>query len=107
MDDVDDTDRRWDELTDGLSGLTSKLRDTYRTVADEDGPTEDEIRDALRTLAGAWGQVSESVAVALRDPAVKDHLKRAAESLAVAVSAGLSELHTAADPDETTDGGPG
>jgi hypothetical protein len=85
-------DESWTELTDELLALTNKLRTTYRRVADESGPTEEEIRRALGTLAGAWSQLAGSVSEAVADPEVRAHLRRAGGSFVSAVTAGLGEL---------------
>lgn len=72
--------------------LKNRLADTYRRVANDHGPTEDEIREAFATLAGAWDQVAESVTTALKDPDVQEKLKDAAGSFATAFGATMSEL---------------
>lgn len=82
----------WSDLTDDLLGLTDRLRGTYRRVADETGPSEAEVREAFTTLAGAWNQLAGAVGVAIQDQEVRDHLKKAASSLANAVAASLSEF---------------
>ncbi len=89
---TDPTSRPWDDLTEDLLGVTERLKAGYRRVADESGPTEEEIRDALRTLGAAWNQVAGSVGEVIRDEEVRTHLKRAASSLADAVGATLSEI---------------
>lgn len=72
--------------------LKDRLSDTYRRVADDHGPTEEEIRQALSTLAGAWDQVAESVTTALQDPDVREKLKTAASSFAAAFGNTISEF---------------
>ena len=88
----DDTKDPWDTVSTELSALGDRLRQTYRAVASEDGPTEDEIKGALSTLAGAWSQVAGSLSSALQDPATRAHLKKAAGSLAAALSTTISDL---------------
>lgn len=75
-----------------LGALGNRIRDTYRRVASEDGPTEDEIKQALATLAGAWGHVAGSVSAALEDEEVKYRLRQAAGSFASALGATITEL---------------
>ncbi|MEA1903081.1 MAG: hypothetical protein U9N56_06105 [Actinomycetota bacterium] len=82
----------WDTVTSEFGGLGQRLKDTYRQVADDHGPTEEEIKGAFSTLAGAWDQVAESVTTALQDPQVREQLKDAASSLATALGATISEL---------------
>lgn len=79
-------------MTNRFGELGNRLRSTYRKVADEQGPSEDEIKGAFATLAGAWDQIAESVSDILRDPETRDGLKRAAGSLASALGSTLSDL---------------
>lgn len=82
----------WKAVTGELGELRGRIRDTYRRMADDHGPTEEEIKEAFVTLAGAWDQVAESVTTALRDPDVRDKLRSAASSFANAVGVTFSEL---------------
>ena len=82
----------WDEVTNELGSLGNRLRDTYRKVADERGPSEEEIKDAFSTLLNAWDQVSESVSTALNDPETREHLKQAASSFASALGNTMSGI---------------
>lgn len=84
----------WDAVSDELGDLKDRLADAYRKVANDHGPTEDEIREAFATLAGAWDQVAESVTTALRDPGVRDKLKTAAATFASALGTTVTELGT-------------
>lgn len=79
-------------MTNRFGELGNRLKSTYRKVADEQGPSEDEIKGAFATLAGAWDQIAESVSDILRDPETRDGLKRAAGSLASALGSTLSDL---------------
>jgi hypothetical protein len=82
----------WDDVTYRFGELGHRLKATYRKVADEQGPSEDEIKGAFATLAGAWDQIAESVSDILRDSETRDGLKRAANSLASALGSTLSDL---------------
>ena len=82
----------WETVTTEFAALKIRLADTYRRVANDHGPTEDEIREAFATLAGAWDQVAESVTTALKDPDVQEKLKDAAGSFATALGVTMSEL---------------
>jgi hypothetical protein len=82
----------WDDVTDRFGELGDRLKSTYRKVADEHGPTEEELKGAFATLAGAWDQVAESAADILRDPGTREGLKKAASSLATALGSTLSQL---------------
>jgi hypothetical protein len=94
----------WDVVADEFSGLSQRLKATYRKVADEDGPTEEQILDAISTLKGAWEQVAGAVTSAIQDPEMREQLKSAAGSLAIAVGTTVSELNKelkrTADADE-------
>jgi hypothetical protein len=72
--------------------LGDRLKDTYRRVAADRGPSEDDIKGAFATLVGAWDQVAESVTSALRDPVAREHLKKAASSFATALGSTISDL---------------
>jgi hypothetical protein len=82
----------WSNVSAELSSLGDRLRQTYRRVASEDGPTEDEIKSALATLAGAWDQVAASLSTALNDPETRAHMKKAAGVFAAALGATVSDL---------------
>lgn len=82
----------WAAVSGEVGELKGRLADTYRRVANDHGPSEDEIKEAFATLAGAWDQVAESVTTALRDPGVREKLKSAASSFADAFGATLSQL---------------
>ncbi len=79
-------------MTDDFGGLGQQLKDTYRSVAKDRGPSDDEIKQAFSTLAGAWSQVAESVSTVLTDPDIRQQLKEAASSLATALGATITEL---------------
>lgn len=82
----------WDTVGTEFRKLGHRLRETYRQVADDTGPAEDDVREALATLAQAWGQVAGSVGEALRDPEVRENLKAAATSFAGALGSTISDL---------------
>lgn len=82
----------WTRFHDEFGALGNRLRDTYRSVASDAGPSEEEIKDALGTLAGAWNQVAGSVSSALQDPEVRERLKEAAGAFAAAVGRTISDL---------------
>lgn len=90
-DELNDPGQPWSELTDDIIGLAERVKATYRRVADETGPSEDEIRQAFSTLAGAWNQMAGSVGAAFQDEDVRHHLRKAGSSLLDAIGATLSE----------------
>lgn len=82
----------WSTFHDEFGDLGERIKETYRKVASEDGPSEEEIKEAFGTLIGAWDQVAGSVSTALQDPEVRARLKTAASSFATAVGTTISEL---------------
>lgn len=84
----------WHTANQELTGLARRLRETYRSVADDSGPSEEEVRSAFTTIISAWSQVAGSVGAALQDPEVKGHLKSAVGALASALGATISGLGT-------------
>lgn len=82
----------WTTFQEEWTELGDQLKDTYRRVANEDGPTEEEIKEALGTLAGAWNQVAGSVSAALDDPEVRQRIKDAGSAFATAVGRTISGL---------------
>ena len=82
----------WDDVTSEFGSLGDRLKETYRKVASDRGPSEEEIKGAFATLLGAWDQVAESVTTALQDPETRDHLKEAASSFAAALGETVSGL---------------
>jgi hypothetical protein len=82
----------WDTVSSEFGSLGDRLKTTYRRVASDKGPSEEEIKEAFTTLVGAWDQVAESVSTALRDPETREHLKKAASSFAAALGTTISDL---------------
>jgi hypothetical protein len=82
----------WSTFHEEFGGLGDRLKDTYKRVAAEGGPSEEEIKDAFGTLLGAWDRVAESMSTALQDPEVREKLKDAASCFAAAVGNTISEL---------------
>lgn len=94
-------------MSEQLSSLGKKLRDTYKQTVEEDGPDEAEIKAALRTLGSAWERVVQAVGTAARDEQVRDNMKGAATGFFEAVGAAFSELgaelHRSSASDETVE----
>jgi hypothetical protein len=87
-----DDNGAWAELTDEILALGSRLRQTYAETVDGKGPTEEEVRQALSTLGRAWNHMAGAFGVAIQDREVRQHLRRAAGSLASAVATTLEEF---------------
>ena len=79
-------------MTEQLSSLGRKLRDTYQQSMTESPPDQDEIKAALRTLGNAWEKVAQAVGAAARDEEVRANMKSAATGFFEAVGAAFSEL---------------
>lgn len=75
-----------------MGELGARLKETYKSIADEKGPTEEEIRQAVSTLAGVWDQVSSSMSAVLADPELRRKLKVTAASLAAALEDTIGEV---------------
>jgi hypothetical protein len=82
----------WDTVSSDFSSLGDRLKDTYRKIASEGGPSEDELKGAFATLVGAWDQVAASVSSALNDPDTRAHLRKAASSFAAALGTTITDL---------------
>lgn len=91
----------WTTFHGEFTELGDQLKDTYRKVSSDGGPSEDEIKDAFGTLAGAWNQVAGSVSSALQDPEVRQKLKDAGGAFATAIGRTISELGDELRDDET------
>lgn len=87
-----DPDSSWSELTDQAIALGDQLKHTYRRVADESGPSEEEIRQAFATLGAAWSQIAGSIGVALSDEAVRNQARQAGLALWTAISSSLTPM---------------
>jgi hypothetical protein len=96
----------WDAVTAEWAELKERLRRTYRDLASDDAPTEEEIKNALATLAGAWDQVAASFSSAMADPETRSQLKKAAGSLAAALGATVTGLGKELDTRDNTDDRP-
>ena len=96
----------WDAVTLEWTALKDRLRDTYRDLASDEGPSEEEIKAALATLAGAWDQVAASFSAAMGNPDTRAQLKKAAGSLATALGATVSGLGEEIRRPEESDGQP-
>jgi len=82
----------WDEIGSRWASLGEKLVARYRDLADEDGPSPDEVRSALRTIGDAAQKVVAGVGSAMQDPDVRNQVKAATGSLVTALSQVLSDL---------------
>ena len=72
--------------------MGDKLREQYKELVGDEGPSEDQVRDALKTLGTAVQSVVESVGAALRDPEVRSQVKEAAAGFASAVGQTFNDL---------------
>lgn len=91
-DPTQDPEDPWAEAGRRWTSIGDKLRGTYRELAREEGPSEDDIRRALDTLGEAARAVADSVGSAMRDPDLRQQVKDAAASLVTAVGQTFSQL---------------
>lgn len=82
----------WSEASQRWSSIGDKLKDRYREMSGEDGPSEDQVRLALETLGDAARAVADSVGSAMKDPAVREQVKDAAASFVTALGQTFSQL---------------
>lgn len=68
------------------------MKDRYRDVVGETGPSENEVKDAMRTLGTAAQALFDSLGSAMRDPDVRTQMKDAAAEFASAVGQTFSDL---------------
>ena len=82
----------WAEAGRHWSSIGEKLRDRYREMSGDAGPSEDDVRSALETLGDAARAVADSVGTAMKDPEVRDQVKDAAASFVTALGQTFSRL---------------
>lgn len=82
----------WSEAGKRWSSIGEKLRDRYKEVSGDGGPSEDEVRSALETLGQAARAVADSVGNAMKDPDVREQAKHAAASFVTALGQTFSQL---------------
>jgi len=97
-------DDPWDKMSEQVSSLGRKLKDTYRRAIADEGPDQAEIKAALRTLGNAWEKVAQAVGAAARDEAVRANMKSAATGFLEAVGAAFSEFGSELRRSHETDG---
>lgn len=85
-------DDPWENVSEDFGTLREQVMQTYRRVAQNGGPSDEEIKQAFATLAAAWDQVAESLSTALKDPDVREQLKDTASSFATALGASITEF---------------
>lgn len=90
--DHDSREDPWKATEAAWAGLRATLRDDYRDLVGDDGPSREQVTEALRTLGAAAAFLSESVGRALRDPDTRESLKTATSSFLTAVGRTLSDL---------------
>jgi hypothetical protein len=85
-----DARESWDEVGKVLEGLGLKLK--MHLEGARDNVEGKEVGDALKAAASAVDGAFDALGNAVRDPAVKDDVRRAASALSDAVSNTFSEL---------------
>jgi DNA-binding ferritin-like protein len=83
---------RWDEVAERFSELGHSLKDRFDANAAY-GPAEREkVNEALHQLAEALDAGFTTIGDALRDPAIRDEMKRAGSSITDALAATLRDV---------------
>jgi hypothetical protein len=101
----------WAEAGKRWASIGDKLKDRYRELSGDGGPSDDEVRTALETLGEAARAVADSVGSAMKDPDVREQVKDAAASFVTALGQTFSQLgdelrearHRADAPDSAED----
>lgn len=91
-DSTGDPHEAWAEVGRRWSTIGAKLRQTYREVAGEGGPSETEVRSAFETLGDAARTVTDSFGSAMKDPELRDQVKHAAASFVTALGKTFAQL---------------
>ncbi len=91
----------WQEAGERWATIGRRLREQYRTIAGDDGPTEDEVREAVVVLGDAARRIVDAVGGAMRDPAVRDQVRDAAASLVSALGTTFHDLGEELRRDDT------
>ncbi len=84
-----DARQSWEEVGKVLEGLGLKLKMHAESARDEAGDSE--IGDALKDAAAKVDSAFDALGNAVRDPAVKEDVKRAASALSDAIANTFSE----------------
>jgi hypothetical protein len=82
----------WEEAGRRWASIGEKLRERYREMSGDGGPSEDEVKSALETLGEAARAVADSMGSAMKDPEVRDQVKDAAASFVTAIGQTFSQL---------------
>jgi hypothetical protein len=86
---------RWDEVGDQFGQLGRRLKDRFEANA-AFGPDEREtVTDAVRQLTDALDAGFTTIGETFRDPAMRDELKTAGNSIADAIAATLRDVSDA------------
>ena len=92
---MSDASRKWDEVGESFSDLGRSLKDRFDANA-AFGPAEREtVNDALHQLTDALDAGFTTIGDAFRDPALRDEMRHAGESIADAIAATLRDVSDA------------
>ncbi|HTL85674.1 MAG TPA: hypothetical protein VL856_10855 [Acidimicrobiia bacterium] len=80
---MSDPKAKWDEVGDQFNALGRRMKEHY----DEHAAPKDEVHDALRQIADALDNGFTALGDSLRDPSIRDDLKRAGNSIGDAIAA--------------------
>ena len=79
---MSDAKAKWDEVGDQFNALGRRLKDNY----DENATQKREVHDALRQIADALDNGFTALGESLRDPSIRDDLKRAGNAMGDAIA---------------------
>lgn len=90
---MSDAQRSWERLGDEITRIGERFRDHYRQSGEDAGTDPgDDLRSAFDTLGKSLDRLFSSVGSALKDPAVQDEARRAANTLVGALGESVEEI---------------
>jgi hypothetical protein len=81
-----DPKEKWDEVGDQFNALGRRMKEHYDANAGRNEVQREKVNDALRQLADALDNGFTALGESLRDPAIRDDLKRAGNSIGDAIA---------------------
>ena len=79
---MSDPKAKWDEVGVQFNALGQRLKENYN----ENATPKPEVQDALRQIADALDNGFTAIGESLRDPSIRDDLKRAGNSIGDALA---------------------
>ncbi len=87
-----DAKQRWDEVGDRFTDITRKMKERYDANVAFGDDEKAKMNAALRQLGDALEAGFTAIGNSLRDPGIRDDVKRAGSSVADAIAATFHDL---------------